>query len=248
MSAVTIPEPLFYHASLAATGDALLSGAEARHAAAQRLRAGDAVALFNGRGDVARGSVRAIGRDGVHVRIERRYREAPPRPRLELYSAVPKGDRVAVMLDMATQLGMTRFTPLRWRRSVVEPNERARERWQRICIEACKQSRRVYVPDIAPAAAVAEAAAQARGRRDLLLVAHPGNQAAPVATIDSAPAERLALFIGPEGGMTDEEVELLRDAGARFVRLGAAILRIETAAVALIATAGAFSDASATRA
>lgn len=232
-----IAEPLFYHAELA-SAEVVLTGDEARHVAAQRLRAGDAIAVFDGRGCVARGSVQAVGRDRVHVKIEHRYREPAPLPRLELYSAVPKGDRMAVLLDMATQLGMARFTPVRWQRSVTEPGARAQERWSRICIEACKQSRRVHVPDIAAAVPVADAAERACSSCPLL-VAHPSHGAVPITRVDLAGAQRIALFVGPEGGLTDQEVELLRERGAAFVGLGDAVLRVETAAVALIALAGA---------
>lgn len=237
MAAAPITEPLFYHAALAPSGEVVLAGDEARHVAAQRLRAGDPIALFDGRGYVARGHVRAVGRSNVAVEVERGYQEPSPLPHLALYGAVPKGDRVNVLLDMATQLGMSRFTPVRWHRSVVEPSVRAQERWRRICIEACKQSRRVYVPDIAALAPLADAAAQAHSSAHRLLVAHPGRDAVAIAAVDLAGAEHIALFVGPEGGMTDEEVEMLRKLEARFVRLGDAVLRIETAAVALISLA-----------
>lgn len=234
---VQLTEPLFYRAVLNNEGDIALGGDEARHVAAQRLRAGDAIALFDGCGHLARGRIRALNRREVLVQVEQHRHEPPPVPQLELYSAVPKGDRVAVLLDMATQLGITRFVPLRWRHSVADPGERAPERWRRICIEACKQSRRLHVPEIAATAPAADAAVRARASPRCLLVAHPDGETVPVATVDLRSAERIALFVGPEGGLTDDEVEMLRRLGARFVRLNDAVLRIETAAVALICAA-----------
>lgn len=239
--------PLFYHPDLAAAGDVALTGDEARHVAAQRLRTADAVAVFNGRGYVALGRVRGLERDCVHVEVRHRYQEPVPLPRLELYSAVPKGDRMATLLDMATQLGMSRFTPLRWHRRVADPGPGAHERWHRISIEACKQSRRVHVPEIAAAVAPAEAAAQARSRCQRLLVAHPSAETAPITTVDLAGADGIALVVGPEGGMTGDEVETLRQLGAHFVRLDDAVLRVETAAVALVCLAGAIARRSVTR-
>jgi 16S rRNA (uracil1498-N3)-methyltransferase len=232
MTRAVMTEPLFYCATLDAAGDLALTGDEARHVKAQRLKAGDRLALFDGHGLVADGEVQSLGRDEVRIAVGQRRRTPPPTARIELYCAVPKGDRVAVLLDMATQLGMSRFTPIRWDRSVAEPGARAAERWRRICLEACKQSRRLHVPEIAAATTPAEAAARARGAGARTLLAHPNGGAIPAGALD---AEDLALFVGPEGGLTDVELRTLRDAGAHRIRLGNAILRIETAAVALVA-------------
>ena len=232
-------EPLFFCATLAAGDEITLTGDEAHHVAVQRLRRGDALALFDGHGQVVRGVIEAIGRKDIRVKARERHREPPPRPRLELYSAVPKGERLAVLLDMATQLGMARFTPLRWERSVTDPKPQARERWQRIFLEACKQSRRLHLPEIGPATEVVEAATHCRVAQVPLLVAHPiGDTYIADAFAGNTP-DRIALFVGPEGGLTDDEVEMLGMLDARFVRLGDAILRIETAAVALLALVGA---------
>lgn len=233
-----VTEPLFYCAALN-DDDIVLTGDEARHVAVQRLRAGDAIAVFDGCGQVARGGIQAISRNAVRVTVEERWREPRSAPDLELYSALPKGDRAAVLLDMATQLGMARFTPVRWHRSVAIAGERSQERWHRICLEACKQSRRLYVPEIAPPVAAEAAAAAVRERGDYLFVAHPGMDARPALSLDLDGAGRIALFVGPEGGLTEDEVAALRGLNVRFVHLGRAILRIETAAVALLAVTNA---------
>lgn len=227
--------PLFYQADLGGGSEIVLADTEARHVAAQRLRAGDAVAVFDGRGHFIRGRVASIARTAVRIRIAERAQAPPPRPALELYSAVPKGDRQAVLLDMATQLGLTRFVPLAWARGVVAPGARAAERWRRICIEACKQSRRLHVPEIGPSLPLAKAVAEARARQARLLLAHIAPDAEAVSAHAREDTKRYALFIGPEGGVTAEEAELLRAHGAGMVTLGEAVLRVETAAVALLA-------------
>ncbi|HEY8554734.1 MAG TPA: RsmE family RNA methyltransferase [Burkholderiales bacterium] len=237
-----IPEPLFYHSAAAAEGDLVLVGPEAHHVSVQRLRRGDAIALFDGRGTLARGRIAALGRTEVRVEIARREHAPPPAPRIDLYSAIPKGDRQAVLLEMATQLGISRFVPVRWQRSVVEAGERARERWLRVCIEACKQSRRAYVPELSPPVGLEEAIAGARAEGARLVLAHPSEDAVPLGSLDVERTARYALFIGPEGGLVDDEVKRLRDCGAAIVRLSDAILRIEAAAVALIASLCTLSD------
>lgn len=227
-------QPLFYCAALAADGDIVLTGGEANHVKAQRLQPGDAVALFDGHGSVARGNIRTIARREIRIAIAATECEPPPLPRLELHCAVPKGERISVLLDMATQLGMSRFIPIRWQRGVVDPGARAKERWQRICIEACKQSRRLYVPEIAAPAALEDAAAQARRAGALVIAAHPQSGTSPLGIAKIAEANRIALFVGPEGGLTDDEVEVLENADGHLISLGNAILRIEAAAISLI--------------
>jgi 16S rRNA (uracil1498-N3)-methyltransferase len=130
---------------------------------------------------------------------------------------------------------MRRYTPIRWARGVVEPGARAVDRWQRLCLEACKQSRRTHLPEIGAAATLPAAIARARADAARLLLAHPGGDAGSAFSSNIAPAQTLALFVGPEGGLTNDELTTLREAGADFLSLGDGILRIETAAIALIA-------------
>jgi 16S rRNA (uracil1498-N3)-methyltransferase len=229
-----LTEPLFYCAAFTSDADVILTGAEAHHVTVQRLRPGDAIAVFNGRGQVARGRIQTISRTAVNIAVEQRYQARPPSQPLDLYCALPKGDRLATLLDMATQLGVAKFTPIRWHRSVVVPAERNQERWQRICLEACKQSRRVYLPELAPTSMPEAAATAAGARGDCLIVAHPERGADAELLPNCTGASRIALFVGPEGGLTEDEVEMFGCLAAQFVSLGPAILRIETAAVALL--------------
>jgi len=233
---VTAPrDPLFYCAALGTGGDVVLTGDELSHVKAQRLQPGDSLSLFDGLGQIAQGQVQSIGRREIRIVIAQRRHQPPPAPHIELYCAVPKGDRIATLLDMATQLGMSRYTPIRWAHGVVEPGARAKERWQRICLEACKQSRRLHVPEIGATVALASAVTEARASGAALLLAHPDSDRTPASLPAIASAQRIALFVGPEGGLTEGELTTLRDAGADFLNLGDAILRIETAAIALIA-------------
>ena len=227
-------EPLFFCVALDRGSEVTLAGGEVRHVKAQRLKPGDALALFDGRGNVARGTIRSIARREIRITVTERRRDSPAIPCVDLYCAVPKGDRVATLLDMATQLGMCRFTPIRWARGVAEPGGSAADRWRRICLEACKQSRRTYVPELGATATLPDAIAQARAEHSRLLLAHPYDDKPSPSFPKLAKIERLALFVGPEGGLVAEELTLLRDAGADLLSLGDGILRIETAAIASI--------------
>jgi len=232
-------EPLFYSERLAEPGATLtLTGDEARHAAAsRRLRIGDTLWLFDGRGGVARATVLNIAAPARELDLrEERRTEPAPQPSIHLACALPKGDRQGTLLDMAVQLGMTQFTPLECGRSVVKPGTGSAERWRRICLEACKQSRRTHLPVIHSSATPLEAVNRAINGGGAVWMAHPSAQAIPVASaVEQTVSADVTILVGPEGGFTEEEVAQASAGGARLIVLKSAILRIETAAVALIA-------------
>jgi 16S rRNA (uracil1498-N3)-methyltransferase len=232
-------EPLFYSEQLAEPGATLLlTGDEARHAAAaRRLHDGDTLWLFDGHGGIARATLRRIAARGrtLELRIEERRSEPPPRPALHLACALPKGDRQQVLLDMATQLGMTRFTPLDCARSVVRSGANSPARWRKICLEACKQSRRLYLPAIEASSTLPDVTRSAVAEASQVWLAHPAAQAVSITAAINQPVNDVTLLVGPEGGFTEAEMEQALAAGARPLMLGASILRIETAAVALVA-------------
>lgn len=225
-------EPLFFITALPAVGETVvLTGEEAQHATgARRLRVGDVLWLFDGQGTLARTALLALDKRArsVELRIEERRDTPPPARRVHLACALPKGDRQAVLLDMATQLGMTDFTPLVCERSVVTAGEHSAERWARVCLGACKQSRRLFLPRLHPAVTP-----EALTLHGATLLAHPDG--APLVSVWPDAPKPLTLLIGPEGGFTEPELRAFEAAGATRVSLGPAILRIETAAVALLA-------------
>jgi 16S rRNA (uracil1498-N3)-methyltransferase len=227
----------FYLPALAAAGESLqLTGEEAHHAASvRRLRAGDAVTLFDGHGNLAQARITAINARGreIALAVGERAKQPPPRPKVQLCCALPKGERLATLLDMATQLGMTSFTPLRCVHGVVQPSENLIARSQRICLEACKQSRRAWLPELRAAVTPAEAATQAAARGELVLVAHPGGDA--LSSMGTNEDRAVTILIGPEGGFAETELAAMLTTGAKRFSLGDAILRIETAAVAALA-------------
>ena len=232
-------EPLFYCRDLPAVGETvILTGDEARHAAgARRLHVGDLLQLFDGHGAAARAELEAIDRHGkkLSARLMKRCTEPPPHPSVHLACALPKGDRQAVLLDMATQLGMTGFTPLLCKHSVVKAGAHAEKRWRRICLEACKQSRRLHLPVIHDALTPAEAASRAAAANHVIWLAHPTGDGSTIFDY-SAIASGVTIMVGPEGGFTEEEIAQVTALGGRIVNLGSAVLRIETAAIALLST------------
>jgi 16S rRNA (uracil1498-N3)-methyltransferase len=210
----------------------LLTGDEARHlAGVMRARVGDEVTLFDGSGCEFTAKVTKPGKQAVELEIVARHeisRElALP---LTLGVALPKGDRQKWLVEKATELGVTRLVPLVTERGVAQPLEAALERLRRSVIEASKQCGRNRLLEIGEPLALAEFAAAAPAHA-LRLIAHPGG--AELNTL--AKAEELWAAVGPEGGFTDEEVAAAERALWQRVSLGRAILRVETAAIALAA-------------
>jgi 16S rRNA (uracil1498-N3)-methyltransferase len=229
---------MFYAEFLPLPGERLtLDGDEAHHAmGARRLRPGDALELFDGRGAQARARLIALDskRRELQLEIDTRTETRRPVPAVHLACALPKGDRQSVLLDMATQLGMQRFTPLECERSVVQPGANSADRWRRICLEACKQSRRLHLPQIDAAATPPTVAAAATAAGNAVLIAHPSGDGVGAVMARQSRID-VTFLVGPEGGFTEAEVAHAVANGARAVQLGDAILRIETAAAALLA-------------
>jgi len=211
-----------------AVGPVELDGPEAHHLATVcRLRPGDAVCLFNGDGSEYPAVIDNVARRVVQLRItgvESPRRELPFR--LELAAPLPKGDRGQVLIEKLTELGVTAFVPLRTNRSVVEPRETRLEKLERYVIEASKQCGRNVLMSIEPPVDWNNfVQAQRRGGK---LLAHPGGEPLRSDRGD------VTVAIGPEGGFTEEEIGKARAAGWTLVDLGPRILRIETAALAVV--------------
>jgi 16S rRNA (uracil1498-N3)-methyltransferase len=231
-----ITESMFYCPGLSPEADATtVEGEEARHIlTSRRLTVGDVVWIFDGRGTVARATI--VTREGrtrsLRVHVHEREFIPLPHPHVELACALPKGERQAVLLDMATQLGITGFRPLLCERSIVRPGPQAVRRWHRICVEACKQSRRPHLPTIHGALTPAQTAALTSSGCTIWVADSKG---APLPARPSPQVQHVLLMVGPEGGFTDAEITSVADGGGRVINLGAGVLRVETAAIALLA-------------
>jgi len=216
---------------------AVLAGDEARHlAAVMRVQIGDEVVLFDGSGVEFTARVTATRKQAVELAIfERREisRELPFS--LTLAVALPKGERQKWLVEKATELGVTRLTPLVTERGVAQPVESALDRLRRSVIEASKQCGRNRLLEIAPPAIAAElfaTAPQSIGR----LIADPTGQS--LAQVEIQTNNDICAAIGPEGGFSPAELAAATTLGWRPVSLGSRILRVETAAVAIAAWAG----------
>jgi len=216
-----------------AAGRTRLVGPGGHHLArVLRVRPGSEIVAFDGGGREAPGRVVAIEGDVVWLELEApTTASSEPLRALTLAPALLKGDKLADVVRMGTELGVVAFRPLLARRcDVRELSPARRARWQRVASEAARQAGRALVPVVHDAVPVREFAWEA-----MAVVADP------TATLawHEAPglgSARLTAITGPEGGWTAEEVAALEARGATRVRLGGRVLRAETAPVALAAS------------
>jgi 16S rRNA (uracil1498-N3)-methyltransferase len=215
-----------------APGPVGLAGPEAHHLAVVcRVRPGDRVTLFNGDGRQYPARVIEANKRGVRLDVE--AVEEPSRElgfRLEVAAPLPRGDRGQFLVEKLTELGATDFLPLRTARSLVHPKDG--DKLRRYVIEASKQCGRNVLMRVAPVIDWADYARRGDSEAKRLL-AHPGGE--PTANHRGGD---VVCAVGPEGGFTDEEVALAREAGWRVVGLGTRILRVETAALAMAVACG----------
>ncbi|AZC14055.1 16S rRNA (uracil(1498)-N(3))-methyltransferase [Microbacterium sp. ABRD28] len=232
--------PLHFLASEATTtpvgGVVTLTGAEAKHAATvRRVRVGESVTVGDGAGVWLEGACESVSPSSVAVRVSARSQIAAPAPRVVLVQALAKGDRDELAVQAATELGVDEIIPWQAARSIsrwdAAKAAKGRERWQTIAREAAKQAHRPWVPLVSEP--VTTAAIAARADSDLVVVLEP--TASERLSGLASSSRDLLLVVGPEGGITPQELALLEDAGATLRRLGESVLRTSTAGPAAIA-------------
>ncbi|MBP3984617.1 16S rRNA (uracil(1498)-N(3))-methyltransferase [Pseudoxanthomonas helianthi] len=202
-----------------------------------RLREGDACVLFNGDGRDHPATLVAVGKREVVAEVSASAAVANESPlRIVLLQGVARGEKMDLILQKATELGVSAIVPVNSERSEVKLDaERAEKRvahWRSVVVSACEQSGRATVPAVAAPAALADAARKVD--TTLKLTLDPEGEHALASLSAPSPAS-VTIAIGPEGGWSPRDRELLRMAGFSGLRLGPRVLRTETAGLAAIA-------------
>jgi 16S rRNA (uracil1498-N3)-methyltransferase len=229
--------PLFLVDELPPADVLELAGDEGRHAArVKRLAVGEPVLVSDGRGTLVECTVSASRSAGLELAAGARRTVPAARPRVVVVQALPKGDRAELAVELLTELGADEIVPWAASRSIVQwlgpRGDRALAKWRRTAREATKQSRRAWLPDIAPLASTAEVAARLAGGVGLVLHEDAGSSLAEV----ELPGEgELVVVVGPEGGIAPDELDDFAAVGATAVRLGEPVLRTSTAGAAALA-------------
>jgi 16S rRNA (uracil1498-N3)-methyltransferase len=215
-----------------------VAGDEAHHAVAvRRLRAGEEVVLTDGAGRSALCAVASTGKRSLGVTVIEVWQVPEPSPAVTVVQAIPKGVRGELAVEVLTEVGVARVVPWAASRSVaVWKGERAARplaRWRSTARESSKQARRSWFCTVDEPATTADVAALVASA-DLAVVLHEA-AGLSVASLEVPASGSVLVVVGPEGGLTDEELATFEAAGAHAVRLGAEVLRTSTAGVAAVA-------------
>jgi 16S rRNA (uracil1498-N3)-methyltransferase len=204
-----------------------------------RLRVGDELTVFDGEGNEFAATINRIGKSSATLRIEtQRSTQTETNLRVHLVQGVSRGDRMDLVVQKATELGVKRVTPVLTEYGVIKLDaaraEKRRDHWQKIAISACEQSGRVKLPLIDSPVPLNSWFGGKPPRVDTELILRP-EATTPLTGIE-APETKVCLLIGPEGGFSDNELEDAEVAGFQAVSLGPRVLRTETAAIAALAS------------
>lgn len=212
---------------------------EARYLAeVMRVRPGQPIELFDGRGRVAPATVESVERRQVTVAAGPTVHHPDSTPRLCLVQALPKAQKMDWIVQKSTELGVHHVQPVHTRHAVARPDParggRKADRWQSVALAAIRQCGAAHLPTVAPVITLDEwVGSPHRPRMILVGDLRPG--AEPVRDVvepmRACPPDSIAFVIGPEGDLAPEELDLLNQAEARFVNLGTTTLRTETAAI-----------------
>jgi 16S rRNA (uracil1498-N3)-methyltransferase len=231
-----ISAPVFLAAAERLAADhVVLDGPEGRHAATvRRLRRGERVDLTDGAGLMAECVVAGAERDALRLDVVARHRQPPPIPRIVVVQALPKGDRGELAVEVMTEVGVDEIVPwaaarcvTRWR---AERRDKSLARWRTTAREAAKQARRAWLPVVSELASTGQVAERIEAAAAIVVL----HEAAPtpLGSLELPRTGEIIAVVGPEGGITQAEIDAFTAAGGRPARLGPTILRTSTAGVA----------------
>ncbi|MFB7180787.1 16S rRNA (uracil(1498)-N(3))-methyltransferase [Streptomyces sp. NPDC056257] len=234
--------PVFVVEEVPAGAEFVLDGPEGRHAVSvKRLNPGEALVLTDGRGGWAEAVVKAAeGKDRLVVAVSSAGLEPEPAVRITVVQALPKGDRGELAVETMTETGVDAIVPWQASRCITQwrgdRGAKSLAKWRATAREAGKQSRRVRFPEVAEAMSTKQVAALL-AEADLGMVLHEDRDTASdaLATAALPSSGSVVLVVGPEGGVSPEELAAFAAAGAHPYRLGRSVLRTSTAGTAATA-------------
>lgn len=233
-------------------GRLVISGPEGKHgAAALRLKPGEGILVGDGAGVLAECEVLSAGAGEVEVVVRRRTEHAPPVPAVTIVQALPKSERSELAVDLATEAGADEIVPWQADRCISRwtgakgKAEKGRQKWQNAARAAAKQARRAFEPpigELVDTKALTAMVADWSNASSAVIVLHEEESRAftelVTATVGEG-IERIVLVVGPEGGVAEQEIAALREAGAIPALLGPEVLRTSTAAAVALGAIGA---------
>lgn len=215
----------------------VLDGESARHIAKSlRMRVGDVICVTDGGGDDYGCQIEEITKDEVVLKVcYKQACESEPSCRVTIYQGVPKSSKMEDIIQKCVELGVCEIVPTLTKRCVSRPDDKAagkkNQRYQKIALEAAQQSGRGIVPKIENMKTLRQAIAEDESDVKIVFYEGGGEKLADIVKPDT---ESVSVFIGPEGGFEQEEVEQIEASGGVRATLGKRILRTQTAPVAAL--------------
>ena len=218
---------------------ATITGPEQHHLRnVVRVEPGDSVRIMDGKGNIYIATVCNTTVDETKAKILKHefYRKA--QPSLILFQGIPKNRKMELILQKTTELGVTQIVPMHTERALQQPSQNRYERWHRIVLAAAKQCKRPWLPELSRTQRFEDCLVQGKAfALNLIFWENETGQHIKTVLQGTPKAESIALFIGPEGGFSDKEIQTAVESGWTPVTLGTNILRTETAAIAAVAIA-----------
>lgn len=234
---------LFYVDAVPPVGElAVVDGDEGFHAAnVRRIRPGERLQLSDGAGQLAHCEVDEVGKGRLTARVLDRGFVPPPSPAVTVVQALPKSDRSELAIELATEAGADGFLAWQAARCVARWETPAKvdkglRRWGAVARSAARQSRRARIPEVGGPVTTPQLVDRLAGQA-VALVLHE-SATTRLADVAIGEVDAVTLVVGPEGGIADDELAALTDAGATVVRLGPTVLRTSTAAAVALGALG----------
>lgn len=220
--------------------DGVLTGAEAKHAHVKRINPGNRIMLVDGVGHTAEVTVRECTRERVSGDVVASHTEKPPQPQVVLVQAVPKSERAELAVDLAVQGGIDGIIPWISHRTIArwsaDKQDKQVQKWRNQAVASAKQARRAFWPEVHAPVTTNQLAERLRGAHAIVL--HE-DATTPITDVEFPTDETLYVLVGPEGGIGQDELDLL---GAQPVRLGPQVLRTASAGFAALCAIGALTS------
>ena len=207
-----------------------LDGDEGRHAATvKRMREGEVIHLCDGQGTRAIASVVKVHKNSLDLGIDQFTFEEAPEPRFVVVQALAKGERAELAVEMLTEVGADAIIPWRAEHSIGKWDsvEKGLEKWRRTSRESAKQSRRAWIPEISNLKSTAEVCEMMSQAQSVFVLHESADQALAACAIREQGT--IMIVVGPEGGISPDELAAFSAAGARVVHMGASVMRTSTA-------------------
>jgi len=207
-----------------------LDGDEGRHAATvKRMREGEVIHLCDGQGTRAIATVVKVHKNSLDLGIDQFTFEEAPEPRFVVVQALAKGERAELAVEMLTEVGADAIIPWRAEHSIGKWDsvEKGLEKWRRTSRESAKQSRRAWIPEISNLKSTAEVCELMSQAQSVFVLHESADQALAACAIREQGT--IMIVVGPEGGISPDELAAFSAAGARVVHMGASVMRTSTA-------------------